>query len=424
MIKKLRNSFLIIGITLIIILCFSCARPPEQSKQKVKIRYLTYEVMPEQQKYLKQIEQKFEQTYPNIDLKIETSTSGLQKLLIMLAGGDAPDCFLWNDENMTPLVEKNAIADLTPLIKVDNLDLNQYFQEVTNAFTYDNGLYGLPVQFDTDALYYNKHLFDTANLPYPNENWTWDDFLTTARKLTKDTNGDKKPDQFGCLRPDYLLVARSNGAKLFSSDLKSSGLNTPEAIASLKFVNDIENKYQVCPTQEQMRDRAGIQGENLFATGKIAMFVGRTYQVVELAKINEFDWDICPFPKGKVGRASRLQAEANCMWVGSKHPNETWEFMKFYSSEKVLAITGSKKNSVPALKSVALSTIYCNPPPEHIKLFIDALPYAEPAPRMTKYNEFLETIFRPELDLVFLNQKKPEQAIKDIVIKADKFLQR
>jgi multiple sugar transport system substrate-binding protein len=260
-------------------------------------------------------------------------------------------------------------------------------------------------------------------MPYPDETWTWGDFLTAAKQLTKDSDGDGKPDQFGCLRPDFLLVARSNGVQLFSSDLKKCILNTPEAVASLKFVSDIENKYTVCPTQEQMRDRAGVQGENMFATGKIAMMVGRTYQVVELAKIKEFNWDICPFPKGKVGRASRLQAEANCMWVGSKHPNETWEFMKFYSSEKVLSITGAKKNSVPALKSVALSTIYCSPPPDHIKLFVDALPYAEAAPRMVGYHEFMETIFRPELDLVFLNKKKPEQAIKDIVTKADKFLQ-
>jgi multiple sugar transport system substrate-binding protein len=407
----------------ILILCIGCSQSPEQSKQKVKIRYLTYETMPEQQKYLRQIEQKFEQAYPNIDLKVETSTSGLQKLLIMLAGGDAPDVFLWNDENLTPLVEKGAVADIMPLINADKLEVNLYFPAVTNAFKYRNSIYGLPVQFDTDALYYNKNLFDTAQLPYPNESWTWDDFLTAAKKLTKDSNQDGKPEQFGCLRPDFLLVARSNGVKLFSADLKRCTLNIPESIASLKFVADIETKYKVCPTQEQMRDRAGVQGENLFATGQIAMMVGRTYQVVELTKVKDFAWDICPFPKGKVGRASRLQAEANCMWIESKHPNEAWEFMKFYSSEKVMAITGAKKNSVPALKTVALSTVYCSPPPEHIKLFIDALPYAEPAPRMTKYDEFIQTILRPELDLVFLNQKKAEVALKDIATKTDKFLQ-
>jgi multiple sugar transport system substrate-binding protein len=395
--KQISRTTKIISIC-ILILCLGCTRSPEQNKQKVKIRYLHL------------IEQKFELAYPNIDLKIETSTSGLQKLLIMLAGGDAPDVFLWNDENLTPLVGKGAVADLMPLINADRLDLNLYFQEVTDAFKYKNSIYGLPVQFDTDALYFNKNLFDTAQLPYPNENWTWDDFLTAAKKLTKDINQDGKPDQFGCLRPDFLLVARSNGVKLFSSDLKRCTLNTPESIASLKFVADIETKYKVCPTQDQMRDRAGVQGENLFATGQIAMMVGRTYQVVELTKV-------------KVGRASRLQAEANCLWIESKHPNEAWEFMKFYSSEKVLSITGAKKNSVPALKTVALSTIYCSPPPEHIKLFIDALPYAEPAPRMTKYDEFIKTILNPELDLVFLNQKKAETAIKDIVTKADKFLQ-
>lgn len=86
-------SFYLI-ITGIIVVCIGCGKPQTETGQKIRIRYLTYETMPEQQKYLRQIEQNFEQAYPNIDLKIETSTSGLQKLLIMLAGGDAPDVFL------------------------------------------------------------------------------------------------------------------------------------------------------------------------------------------------------------------------------------------------------------------------------------------------------------------------------------------
>ena len=44
-----------------------------------------------------------------------------------------------------------------------------------------------------NILYYNKDLFDKAGVKYPDENWTWDDLLAAAEKLTvKDASGKVK----------------------------------------------------------------------------------------------------------------------------------------------------------------------------------------------------------------------------------------
>ena len=45
-------------------------------------------------------------------------------------------------------------------------------------------------------MYYNKDAFDKAGIPYPDENWTWEDFETPPKKLTVVENG--KVEQWGC----------------------------------------------------------------------------------------------------------------------------------------------------------------------------------------------------------------------------------
>ncbi|MCA5011083.1 extracellular solute-binding protein, partial [Clostridioides difficile] len=45
--------------------------------------------------------------------------------------------------------------------------------------------YAVPKDIDTIALWYNKTMFDEAGIPYPDKDWTWDDYAEAAKKLTK-----------------------------------------------------------------------------------------------------------------------------------------------------------------------------------------------------------------------------------------------
>src|SRR2546422_2434773 len=55
---------------------------------------------------------------------------------------------------------------------------------------------------------YNRDLLDRAAIPYPTDDWTWDDFLRTAQLLTRDRDGDGRIDQWGAAfdrRPSFWL---------------------------------------------------------------------------------------------------------------------------------------------------------------------------------------------------------------------------
>ncbi len=50
-------------------------------------------------------------------------------------------------------------------------------------------IYGIPKDWTTQVIWYNKKVFDRYKVAYPQTGWTWDDFRNTAKTLTHE--GDK-----------------------------------------------------------------------------------------------------------------------------------------------------------------------------------------------------------------------------------------
>ncbi len=66
----------------------------------------------------------------------------------------------------------------------------------------------MPKDTSPVGIFFNKGLFDKFGVPYPPEDeWTWDQFAETVKKLTKDTDGDGKTDVWGFAFPSWVGVA-------------------------------------------------------------------------------------------------------------------------------------------------------------------------------------------------------------------------
>ena len=57
----------------------------------------------------------------------------------------------------------------------------------------------MPKYQGTLVLYYNKDLFDTYEVPYPDDSWNHDDYLAAMKQLTRDTNDDGRTDIWGSM---------------------------------------------------------------------------------------------------------------------------------------------------------------------------------------------------------------------------------
>src|SRR5690606_9224478 len=64
--------------------------------------------------------------------------------------------------------------------------------QVVKDYTERHGeTYLVPLQLATMVMFYAKQPFDEAGIPYPTDDWTFEEFIDIAEKLT-DTSGDIK----------------------------------------------------------------------------------------------------------------------------------------------------------------------------------------------------------------------------------------
>ncbi|MFC2149747.1 ABC transporter substrate-binding protein, partial [Candidatus Auribacterota bacterium] len=371
------------------------------------------ETLPRQRKLLSQLIDRFEEENPGIKVKVQISPSGFKKLHAQFAAGAAPDVFYYVSDRLFGLVYKNRLLDLKPFIGSDGeVDLKEYFPQTVQACELDGGIYLMPFHFSTDILFYNKDLFDKYDEPYPAPEWTWTDFKRVASKLTKNESGITR--EYGTLQPRPVLVMRSFGGTFFDEEHSRPTSDSSENREALKYIKSLRDNGLV-PSQAQIRDIEVMDGVTLFSTGKIAMLVGRTYMMTEFNGIKSFDWDITYVPKGKM-RFSRLAVGGNCISAATKHPEESWELVKFLSGEEAMQIAAGFRNCVPAIESVARSDTFLHSPPANVNILVDSITDAQMEnPKMAHWFEYVDKVIQKDVERVIYGQISVDDAVKDLV---------
>lgn len=178
-----------------------------------------------------------------------------------------------------------------------------------NNNNYWNGkLYGLNngVSGPAWGLWYNKKLLAKENLEDPaslvkKNAWTWDKFLDMCKKLTKDTNGDKKTDQWGYY-DEYLFINMilTNGGEIIDVSNKNGPAFTMNSAATnyaIRYAVDMANKYGVVPSIGSIGDPTLLE---MFPKGQVAFTTyAPAYGPLCVSKgMNPSDLGYTYFPKG------------------------------------------------------------------------------------------------------------------------------
>lgn len=125
--------------------------------------------------------------FPNY--KITFVNGAVQNLM---AANQTIDIFL-SSVGLTPatLLTYNLQSDISDLIKKYNYNLSRLEpstidiqRELANG-----GIYGLPVNTISGALFYNKDLFDRFGTAYPRDGMTWDELYELAKKMSRTEGG-------------------------------------------------------------------------------------------------------------------------------------------------------------------------------------------------------------------------------------------
>lgn len=195
---------------------------------------------------------------------------------------------------------KGYVEPLEPLLSSQDWK-DKWIESSIKAGTYNGKLMAAPMNTSSQVLYYNKDLFEKKGITPPSfdidKRWTWEQVVDAAKQLTSDTNGDGQNDIFGFSFEQIgrayqvLALAESLGAKSLSDNgLTATGyVNSEKSLQAAKFYYDLYNTWKVSP-------KIGAEESgDYFATGKIAMFVGGTWNTGKFndAKLN---YGIAPHP--------------------------------------------------------------------------------------------------------------------------------
>jgi len=196
-------------------------------------------------------------------------------LLTALAGDDPPDVFLLDDEDVPRVVDRGVALDLAPYLARGGVDPARYDQTLLAVFRRGAGLYGLPRGYTPVVVAYNKDLLDRAAIPYPTDDWTWDDFLQIAKQLTRDTDGDGSIDQWGTAFDGRLAlwlpwIWAGGGDVLCADGRRASGcLDSRATIEALRWYAGWITSEGPAPRIRDPRDAPGAIAR-LFASGRLA----------------------------------------------------------------------------------------------------------------------------------------------------------
>jgi multiple sugar transport system substrate-binding protein len=122
----------------------------------------------------------------------EPIVDDFQKNLInSLSAGTAGDLFYMDIFWAEYVIKTGQVEPLDDyLAKSTIISKDDIIPSLLDAFSFDGKAYGIPKDFNSLALVYNKDLFDVAYIQYPNENDTWEDLENKLAKVVEAFGGE------------------------------------------------------------------------------------------------------------------------------------------------------------------------------------------------------------------------------------------
>ena len=270
--------------------------------------------------------QLFQKQNPDIQVRMQIIpwATYYDKLTLSLAYGGAPDVFILQAARFPEFASSGTVRPLTDLYATTSphLDASKFAPVPSNESFYHGVQFALPLDTHPIGMYYNTKLFQQAGIVDAQGRaappTTLPEFLTDAQKLTKDTTGSGRPDQwefvFTNQHTNWLTFAHQFGGDIVTSDGKAGEMSSPASLQATQLMCDLIYKYHVAPKPE------GVDPWLAFRQGKAAMAMEGISMLASLQEQPGLQFAGAPVPQfgpkhgvgaGRTYSASRLGFQPN-----------------------------------------------------------------------------------------------------------------
>ncbi|SDK59154.1 carbohydrate ABC transporter substrate-binding protein, CUT1 family [Glycomyces sambucus] len=339
---------------------------------------LTYATWSDDQKpAMEAIAAAFEEAHPDIDVEVQVLPwpEYWSTLQVGAAGRTAPDAFWMLADQYPAYADNGQLLDISDAVESAGVDLAAYPESVMDLYERDDAVYGLPKDYDTNGIWFNKALFDAAGVAYPDDTWTWDDARAAAQQLT-----DPDAGVWGIAAPidrqgGYYNSIYQAGGEVIGDDGQAA-IDSPEAVAGIEFWTQMQADGS-SPTLQQLSDTEAVQ---MFMDGKVAMYFSGSFWAQRLYgdEAVRATTGVAPLPMGEQ-RASMISGILNAGYAGTEHPEELAEFLVFASGEEAAVLQAESGAVLPAYAGTQQPWLDAMPEFD-LQVFVDAVDYSVPLP--------------------------------------------
>ncbi|OUM95369.1 MAG: hypothetical protein A9Z00_08425 [Thermobacillus sp. ZCTH02-B1] len=304
----------------------------------------------------------FYATHPDIEIQV-VNTNAIQsgegdynEKLDELIRKEKPDILLLSQDQYEKYAADGRLVSLESYITRDKFDLEGFVPGMVELLREKGGgeLYGLAPRFYSQAVYYNKDLFDRFGIEYPTDRMSWEELLNLAARFPTDGEGEDRV--FGL----YMMYAPSGVQPLAQQIGLTHGLRVLNP-ADKRVSLDTDSWARVYETAVKAvrsgalykEDPASFTGEIVyqdyllrdpFIGGKAAMAIGPMYLLIQIREASGMlpdkavnNWDLVTVPVDPANPDYSPDMnfyDVFAINAESTNPDAAWKFIRYVHSDE------------------------------------------------------------------------------------------
>lgn len=382
----------------------------------------------------------------NPDIQVEyvrfvNDEAGNTRLETALLAGGQVDLFInYRMDKLAKRIEAGMVEPLDAFIEADQFDIEENFGESSIVKFDDDVTYYIPAIILNDFVSINKSFLDEAGLPIPEE-WTWEEYIEYADKLTKGEGPNKRWGSYtDLLQPkvfEYMdkAVKTHLGTNAFYNEAGLSNFDDPAFKQYLDIMVKMERELKVQPPIAEAK-AAKMEGIQMFLAEQVAMHWIGTASLRNIKNTEDYPHDFvtafAPPPllfddSEHIGGGTGY-LDFTTINSRSAHKEAAWKFMKWYVTEgNEPLISGGR---VPAWKLAdqdKVASLVLGENPEELfdvesfkrVVFADVEYISD-----TKFDKLAEiqSIVEEEGELALIGEQTTEEAVQNMKERADRIL--
>lgn len=321
--------FILIGVLILIGLIVFFFKILKKPKPPQEVN-LTYWGLWEEEITLAPIIQSFQKKHPNIKISYQKHSPQeyRERVITAIEKGERPDIFRFHNTWLPML--KGYLAPIPKKVMSNSQFEETFYPVVQEDLKFEGKYYGLPLEIDGLALFYNEEILSAAGFSRPT---TWEEFQHQAFALTVKDESERIITSGAALGTanniehfsDILgLIMLQNGV-----DLKSP--SSTEGVEALTFYRMFAEPPQ--NTWDETLDNSILA----FAQGQVAMIFAPSWEVFVIKAMNpNLSFKTAPVPQLPGGNLTWASYWVEGVSSKSKYQDEAFEFLKYLVSRETM----------------------------------------------------------------------------------------